>query len=98
MPTVTQQSPDEVCKEISGELEDMARWLSCGELGSERFRQLVSHLEARKLQRHGFKLSSSVSADGVVHFTLRFAHNDELCASMDVEPLSGKLCVQRSCS
>ena len=98
MPPLTQQSPEEVCKEIAGELEDMVRWLSGGEMGPEQFRQLVAHLEARKLQRHGFKLSSSVSEVGVVHFSLRYADSGELCASMDVDPLSGKLSVQRTCS
>ena len=91
-------NPDEICKEISGELQDVARWLSGGELGPEQFRQLVAHLEARKLKRHGFKLSSSVSEDGVVHFSLRFAESDNLCASMDVDPMTGELRVQRTCS
>lgn len=45
-------------------------------------------------KRHGLKLSSSVSEDGVVHFSLLFAHNDELCASMDVNPMTGTLVVQ----
>ena len=85
---------DEVCKEISGELVDMARWLSGGELTPEQFRLAVSRLEHRKLQRFGFKLSSSVSEDGVVHFNLRFADSGESCSSIDVDPTTGELFIQ----
>lgn len=88
---------DEVCKEISGELEDMARWLSGGQLGPEQFRQSVARLEDRKLRRFGLKLSSVVGEDGIVHFTLRFADTGELCASMDVDPMTGKLATQLGC-
>ena len=91
-------SHDEICKEISGELEDMARWLSRGELGPNQFRMMVKTLEQRKLERFGMKLSSTVSIDGVVHFTLRFAEADELCASMDVDPMTGKLSTQLACT
>ena len=88
---------EEVCKEISGELQDMARWLSGGGLSPEQFRLGLTRLEDRKLKRFGLKLSSSVSADGVVHFTLRFAETDELCASMDVDSMTGELTVQPAC-
>ena len=88
---------DEICKEISGELEDMARWLSGGELGPGQFRALLNTLEKKKLERFGMKLSSTVSIDGVVHFSLRFVEADELCASMDVDPRTGKLSTQMAC-
>lgn len=88
---------EQVCAEISGELQDMARWLSGGGLGPEQFRLGLTRIESQKLQRYGLKLSSSVSEDGVVHFSLRFADTEELCASMDVDPVTGKLTVQPAC-
>lgn len=92
-----QACPDEISHEISGELIDMARWLTGAELSPEQFRLAVSRLEDRKLKRFGLKLSSSVSeGDRIVHFTLRFADFDEFCASLDVDPLSGEMTIQRS--
>lgn len=91
------QNHDDICKEIAGELEEMARWLSGGELSPERFRLSLGSLEAQKLKRFGLKLRSLVSDDGMVHFTLRFAETDELCASMDVDPITGKLSTQLAC-
>ena len=88
---------DEICKEIAGELGDMAKWLSRGDLSPGQFRSLLNTLEKRKLERFGMKLSSTVSIDGVVHFSLRFAEANELCASMDVDPISGKLSTQLAC-
>ena len=92
-----QTSPDEICDEISGELQDMARWLSGGELSPEQFRLAISRLEDRKLKRFGLKLTSSVSKNHLVHFTLRFANTGDFCASMDVDPETGRMDVQRSC-
>ena len=86
-------TPDAICHEISGELIDMARWLAGSELSPEQFRLALSRWEDGKLKRFGLKLSSSVSEKGIVHFTLRFAHTDEFCASMDVEPASGAMTV-----
>jgi hypothetical protein len=80
---------DDICREISAELEDMARQLSGGKLSPEQFRLGITRLEQRKLQRFGLKLASSVSPDQVVHFTLSFADTDELCACMDVDPMTG---------
>jgi hypothetical protein len=54
-------------------------------------------VEEQKLKRFGMKLNSTVAADGVVHFSLRFADTDELCASMDVDPETGKLSTQLAC-
>lgn len=88
---------EEVCNEISGELQDMARWLSGGGLSPEQYRLGLSRLEERKLKRFGLKLSSSVSEDGMVHFSLRFSDNDELCVSMDVDPMTGELTTQPAC-
>lgn len=87
----------EICKEIAGELENMARWLSGGELSPGQFRLLLNTLEKEKLRRFGMKLSSTVSIEGVVHFTLRFSENDELCATMDADPITGKLSIQLAC-
>lgn len=85
------QKHAEICEEISGELEDIARWLSGGELSPGQFRLLLNTLEKKKLERFRMKLTSAISIDGVVHFSLRFAETDELCATMDVDPISGKL-------
>jgi hypothetical protein len=87
----------QVCQEISGELQDMARWLSGGGLSPEQFRLGLTRLEDRKLKRFGLTLNSSVSEDGVVHFSLRVADTEELCASMDVDPATGVLTVQPAC-
>jgi len=75
----------------------MARWLSKGELSPGQFRSLLNSLEKKKLEGRGMKLSSEISIDGVVHFTLQFANTGELCASMDVDPITGKLTCQRAC-
>jgi hypothetical protein len=91
------QNHAEICKEMAGELEDVARRLSGGELSPGQFRSLLNTLEKKKLERFGMKLDSEVSIDGVVHFSLRFAEGDELCASMDVDPITGKLSTQLAC-
>ena len=88
---------DQVCKEISGELQDMAGWLAGGGLSPEQFRLGLTRLEDQKLKRFGLKLSSFVSEDGEVHFSLRFSDTDELCASMDVDSATGKLAMQPAC-
>jgi hypothetical protein len=86
-----------VCKELSGELQDMAGWLAGGGLSPEQFRLGLTRIEDRKLKRFGLKLSSSVSEDGEVHFDLRFSDTNELCARMDVDPMTGKLAMELAC-
>jgi len=76
----------------------MARWLCGGGLSPEQFRLGMARIEERKLKRFGLKLSSSTTEDGLVHFTLRFAQSDEFCASMEVDPDTGDMSVQRSCT
>jgi len=88
---------DEVCEEISADLQEMARLLAGGGLSPEQFRLGLTRLEDRKLKSCGLKLSSLVSEDGTVHFNLRFADSGELCASMDVDPVTGKLAIQPVC-
>lgn len=88
---------DEICKEISGELESAVRGLSGGVLDPEQFRSLVEELERQKIKRHGFKLQSGVDDDRIVHFTLRFADTGELCSSMDIDPETGKLVTHDAC-
>jgi hypothetical protein len=83
-------NPDEICKEIAGELRDITRWLAGGDINPEEFRQAVELVEARKLARFGLLLNSFVSPDGTAHFTLRFADSDEPCASIDVDPRTGR--------
>ena len=89
---------EEICKELSGELQDMAKWLSRGDLNPDQFRALLNTLEKKKLERFGMKLSSSLSEGGMVHFSLRFAEGNELCASMDVNPVTGEMTTQMTCA
>ncbi len=86
----------DICHEMAEELREMVSWLAGGGLTAEQFRSLVADLEARKLARHGFQLSSAISADGAVHFTLRHATNGELCASLDVDSETGALEIQHT--
>ena len=88
---------EEVCHEISDELQDMARWLSGDGLSPDQYRLGLVRLEEQKLKRFGLKLSSVVSEDGVVHFSLHFSDDGELCVSMDVDPVTGKLTTQPAC-
>jgi len=81
-------------KEIVGEVENMARWLSRGRLGPGHFCLLLNTLEKQKLERFGIVLNSRISLEGVVHFSLRIADSHELCASMDVDLFTGKLSTQ----
>ena len=88
---------DEVCKQIAGELAEAARGLSGGILTPEKFRLLVEDLERQHLKRHGFKLESSVSEGGIVRFRLRFGDTGEVCASMTVDPQTGKMVTHFGC-
>lgn len=87
---------EDTCREMAGELCDMARWWAGGGLTPEQFSASVAELERRKLARQGFRLSSAISEDGMVHFSLRHAATGELCASLDVDPKTGKLEVQHT--
>ena len=87
----TVKTAEDVCKEISAELEDAARSLARRFIHPEQFRAMVEGVERQSLKRHGFKLSSSISESGTVHFTLRHGDTDEVCASMDVDPETGSL-------
>jgi hypothetical protein len=86
--------PEQVCKEMAGELEDAARWLAEGGLSEREFQSLLDILEKRKLTGSGFKLTGFRAGDGGVHFTLRSAA-DTLWRVMDVDPKSGKLITAR---
>ena len=79
-----------ICHEIAEELRDVAGWMSGGVMNPEQFRAAVAGFEARKLAINGLTLSSAVSARGIVHFSLRHADTGELCASLDVNPKTGK--------
>lgn len=82
-------TPEQVCKEISGELREMAGWLANGELSPEQLRSAVVTLESKKVARFGFRLESAVDDSMHVKFSLRQAESGELCASMDVDPRTG---------
>lgn len=85
-------------REIAGELQDVARWMSGDGMSPERFRVAVTMLEKQKLLRHGLTLSSEISEGPTVHFSLRFADTGELCASMDVNPETGDSELQIACA
>jgi hypothetical protein len=85
---------EQVCREISGELKEMASLLAGGGLSPEQFRLGLTRLEEQHLKHAGLKLRSSVSEDGVVHFCLRFADTEDLCANIDVDPMSGEVVIQ----
>jgi hypothetical protein len=87
----------EVCREISGELKEITSWFADGKLTPEQLRSAVTTLEAKKVQRFGFVLESAISRTGTVHFSLRFANNRDLCASVDVDPVTGELLIQHAC-
>jgi hypothetical protein len=82
--------PDAICREIAGELRDITRWLAGGDINPEEFRQAVHMVEARKLARFGLRLNSFIAPEGTAHFTLSFADSDETCASIDVDPRTGR--------
>lgn len=92
------KTADEVCKEISAELEDAARSLARRLIVPEQFRAMVEGVERQNLMRHGFKLSSSIAESGLVHFTVRYADTDEICTIMDVDPETGSLVKRQGCS
>lgn len=72
--------------------------MSGGGLSPERFRVAVTMLEKQKLLRHGLTLSSEISDEAMVHFSLRFAGTGELCASLDVDPATGEVEMQIACA
>jgi hypothetical protein len=90
--------PSVTGREIAGELSDVAGWLTGGGLSAEQFRRTLITLEAKKVARFGFKLSSAISGGSVVHFSLRCAETGELCASMDVDVETGTVSLQSACS
>jgi len=92
------KTAEDVCKEISADLQDAARSLARRLIHPEQFRALVENVERQTLKRPGFKLSSSVAESGTVHFTVRYADTNEICASMDVDPETGSLVRRQGCS
>jgi hypothetical protein len=95
---MTRHAPTcETCREISTEVMEMARWLAGDDLSPEHFRLALARMEHRKMQRFGLEMTSSTSAAGIVHVTLRFEGTGEFCASMDIDPVTGETTVQRAC-
>ena len=94
--TLSMCSVETICHEMAGELRDVAGWLAGGTLTPEQYRAAVVEFEARKLARHRLLMSSALTDNGLVHFTLRHAENGELCASLDVDPTTGKLEIQHT--
>ena len=84
------------CQELVEELRSVVGWLFDGLSTPDELRRTVVAFESRKLARFGFALSSSISPDQTVHFSLRCAATGDLCASMDVDPRSGETTVQQA--
>jgi hypothetical protein len=82
--------------ELVGELIDACSWLAHGQTTPDAFRRAVLAFESRKLARHGYHLSSALSPEGPVHFSLRIAETGELCASLDVNPATGDVVIQQT--
>lgn len=84
------------CEELVGELIDVCGWLADGHSTPDEFRRTIVAYEARKLSRLGYTLSSSLTADNTVHFSLRTAAVGDLCASVDVVPATGQIIMQQA--
>jgi len=93
----SRSSRAEICREITGELQDVASWFSGDGMTPEQFRRSVETFEAAKLRRFGFRLRSEVSKEGRVHFSLCDAKSGELCASVNVNPETGDFKVKYAC-
>lgn len=87
--------PRIVAHELVGELIDVCAWLADGRATPEQFRRTVAALEKRKHERFGYTLSSAAAAHGLVQFSLRHTASGELCASLDVDPATGRVSVQQ---
>ncbi len=88
----------EICREIAGELRDLATWLSSSRLSPEQFRGAVLALEEAKVTRFGFTLGGSILPDSHVGFELRFAESQKLCAQMEFDPATGELAIEHVCT
>jgi hypothetical protein len=93
---MTEQPSLEIqCHELVAELLDVCGWLAGSHSTPDEFRRTVAAFEARKLARFGFILSSSLTSDDIVHFSLRTAAG-EFCASLDVDPANGEMALQQA--
>lgn len=90
-------TPQEVCREVSAELREIASWLCSGHLTESQFRVSLLALEAEKVKRFGFTLTGHKTAEGRTHFELRFAEDGKLCASMDYDSATEELDVRQIC-
>jgi hypothetical protein len=88
--------PEQVCDEMTGDLEDAARWFSAGGLSEREFGALLDILGKRKLNGSGLKLGGFRAGDGGIHFTLRTA-SDAVCVIMDFDPGTGKVSPRSPC-
>jgi hypothetical protein len=82
--------------ELVAELIDACSWLADSQTTPDEFRRTVVAYESRKLTRLGYLLDSAVTPTGVVQFSLRIAETGELCASLDVDPVTGDLTMQQT--
>jgi len=89
--------PEAVCREISGELKEIATWLADGRMSAPQLAATISALEERKVKRFGLTLHARVSEDDHALFSLRYAGTGELCASMNIDAETGEIVMQPAC-
>lgn len=82
--------------ELVAELIDACGWLADSQSTPEEFRRTVVAFEKRKHARLGYTLSSALGPQGLVQFSLRHAASGDLCASLDVDPITGRVVVQQA--
>jgi hypothetical protein len=88
--------PEQVFDEMTGDLEDAARWFSAGGLNEREFDALLDILGKRKLNGSGLRLGGFRAGDGGIHFTLRTA-SDAICVIMEFDPGTGKVSARSPC-
>lgn len=82
--------------ELVGELIDACTWLADRRATAEQFRRAVVDFEKRKHDRLGYTLCSAAVAPCLVQFSLRHTASGGLCASLDVDPATGRVSVQQA--
>ena len=92
-----EKTPQTICEEVSGELREMAAWLSAGRLNAEQFRTALLALEEQKVRRFGFQLTGTSAQNGRTHFELRFSDTGRLCSSLDFDSGTHALTVNHLC-
>jgi hypothetical protein len=78
-----------VCEEIAGELRELAKLRSTGNVSEDAFTMAVLSLEELRLQKHGITLSASNTIDDWTVFKLRYGRGT-ICAAFEFLPETGE--------